>query len=184
MSTYENAPTHCAACGRALVDAVSVETGMGPDCREKYGYGEMVGAPDWTKVAELTANAVAILPGDAHGTANKLVHAVACGKSVGPCVAALDALGFGKLAARLGERAHAVRIEETAPGVLTVRAPFSPEFNAALRAVPGQRWVPNASGKGGVRTVPTSSRAALWSALKRAFPAGTTVFGTKGAAVL
>ena len=42
--SYENAPatrmlaTHCAACGRPLVDATSVETGMGPVCRERYGY--------------------------------------------------------------------------------------------------------------------------------------------------
>ena len=43
MSEYERAPAtkmldvHCAACGRPLVDAHSVETGMGPFCRTKYG---------------------------------------------------------------------------------------------------------------------------------------------------
>jgi hypothetical protein len=31
--------THCACCGRPLLDAKSVETGMGPVCRKKYGYG-------------------------------------------------------------------------------------------------------------------------------------------------
>lgn len=37
MNTYENAPatkmlaTNCVVCGRALVDAVSVEMGIGPD---------------------------------------------------------------------------------------------------------------------------------------------------------
>lgn len=42
--SYEHAPatrllaTHCVACGRALVDAKSVEAGMGPDCRERHGY--------------------------------------------------------------------------------------------------------------------------------------------------
>ncbi len=40
---YENAPatillaTNCACCGRALVDAVSVETCIGPECRKKFG---------------------------------------------------------------------------------------------------------------------------------------------------
>ena len=39
MSSYENAPatimlaTHCCCCGRPLVDAISVELGIGPECR-------------------------------------------------------------------------------------------------------------------------------------------------------
>lgn len=42
--SYEAAPatrmlaTHCAACARPLVDAKSVETGMGPDCRKRHGF--------------------------------------------------------------------------------------------------------------------------------------------------
>lgn len=46
MSGYENAPatkfvaTHCVCCGKALVDAPSLETGMGPVCRKKYGYND------------------------------------------------------------------------------------------------------------------------------------------------
>ena len=42
-SSYLTAPatkmlaTHCAVCARALVDAKSVELGIGPDCRKKYG---------------------------------------------------------------------------------------------------------------------------------------------------
>ena len=38
---YTNAPatalvaTHCALCGRALLDAASVESGMGPTCRAR-----------------------------------------------------------------------------------------------------------------------------------------------------
>lgn len=48
MSTYENAPatrmlaTHCAVCSRPLVDAASVEAGMGPDCRDRHGYDDPV----------------------------------------------------------------------------------------------------------------------------------------------
>lgn len=29
--------THCAVCRRDLRDPVSVELGIGPDCRKKYG---------------------------------------------------------------------------------------------------------------------------------------------------
>ena len=43
-TNYENAPstallaTNCLACNRPLRDAASVEAGIGPICREKYGY--------------------------------------------------------------------------------------------------------------------------------------------------
>ncbi len=43
---YENAPatrmmaTHCVCCGKSLVDAPSLESGMGPICRQKYGYND------------------------------------------------------------------------------------------------------------------------------------------------
>lgn len=30
--------THCLCCGRPLVDAISVETGVGPVCRQRYEY--------------------------------------------------------------------------------------------------------------------------------------------------
>lgn len=58
MSDYENAPaaamlaTHC-CCGRPLLDAVSVEAGIGPDCRKKHGFDEAQTAPDWAAVARL-----------------------------------------------------------------------------------------------------------------------------------
>jgi hypothetical protein len=46
--SYENAPatemlaTHCAICSRPLLDAVSVEIGIGPVCRQRHGYDESV----------------------------------------------------------------------------------------------------------------------------------------------
>lgn len=61
---YEEAPatemmaSHCLLCGRPLVDAVSVETGIGPVCREKYGYGADLGdPPNWEKFDELLQTA-------------------------------------------------------------------------------------------------------------------------------
>ncbi len=93
--TYESAPatlllaTACACCGRALVDAVSVETGIGPECRKKFS------------VDVVTDEAARI-------EANKLVHAVARkGVSKSTCrsiCAQLDALGFTVLAARILKR--------------------------------------------------------------------------------
>jgi len=46
--SYENAPatkfvaTQCVCCGRALVDAPSLESGMGPVCRKKHGYNDEI----------------------------------------------------------------------------------------------------------------------------------------------
>jgi len=76
--SYETAPatillaTRCCVCNRPLVDAVSVELGIGPDCREKYGYN------------------VDVEP-EAREAANKLVHRVACGALSGR----LSAQGLG-----------------------------------------------------------------------------------------
>jgi hypothetical protein len=58
--SYENAPAtkmlavYCACCSRPLVDAVSVETGIGPDCRKQHAYTEAQGEPDWRAVLEHT----------------------------------------------------------------------------------------------------------------------------------
>ena len=52
-SGYESAPatslvaTNCACCGHPLLDAVSVEAGVGPECRKRYGYGEAQAPADW-----------------------------------------------------------------------------------------------------------------------------------------
>jgi hypothetical protein len=96
MSTsYLNAPatlllaTACACCGRKIVDAVSIETGMGPDCRADYGVTFEVG------------NA-------AHDEANVLVHRVAqkgmTRKLAAPIFLRLAELGFAHLAEKIANR--------------------------------------------------------------------------------
>ncbi len=176
---YESAPgtalvaTECAACARPLLDAVSVEAGMGPDCRRKFHHGEAQTAPNWAMVnrfaPEFDASA------DPHATANAIVHRIASqqtGFDVARLTAALWYLGFETLAARIGARLRAVNV--TAEGdTLRVKAPYSEEFNAAVRRVPGARW--HAESKS--RLVPQASRAALWEAIKSAYPAGTIIMG-------
>src|SRR5687767_11998091 len=88
--TYENAPatrllaTRCACCHRALVDAESVERGVGPDCAKRYGYGLAQGPADLTlAAADLAAGGwsneriTALLATPERDMANALVHAVA-----------------------------------------------------------------------------------------------------------
>lgn len=134
--SYENAPatkllaTACACCGRALVDAVSVETGIGPDCREKYG------------VHFDTTN-------EAHVEANALVFQVArkgmTAKDAQPIFDRLAALGFNVLADRIAKRFRTtvttVDVDALRAEYRALRAAFvydnctAPEFDAIVRAI-------------------------------------------------
>lgn len=168
-SNYENAPatqmlaTHCAACGRPLVDAASVEAGLGPDCRKKYG--------------------VASLDEDKRAEANRIVHAIALeqtGIAVVEGVAALRALGCDKLADRVLKRVRPVEIVELEGDRIGLRAkPRDEDFDgfvAALRRVPGRRW--DKASK--LNTFPAKFKGNLWAVLKTYFP-GVEGIGPKGA---
>ena len=136
MSGYENAPatkllaTNCCACGKPLVDAKSVEVGMGPVCRKKYGYD--------TDVGEYERKA-----------ANVLIHKLAVAVSGGnvdleslKCAIVLRELGFAKIADIFVHRGAGVVIEEREiedQPRYVVRTPFSPEFNQAS-------WMPGRFG--------------------------------------
>ena len=200
---YEASPaclllaTHCACCGRPLVDAKSVETGVGPDCRKKHGYATAEKAPEWAAVFTALEAAVAADPrhgelafkvagltDDTRKAANLVMHRVAAaqtGAAVGHLVRAIRALGYVKMAARCADRLGSVLVEiDPATGVLALFAPYSEELNAALRKVPGRAFK-----KAPTRNeVPAASRAALWTALRAGLPAGTLVVGPKGISVL
>lgn len=142
MSNYENAPatkllaTNCACCGRALVDAASVDAGMGPDCRAKYSF---VDGPDVARVE-----------------ANEIVFQLARGGlsrcEARPMFDRLAALGFVVLAERVAKRFRAKLTPTTPPiDVAALRAEYaklrasmcydscSPaEFNALVAAQLGE----------------------------------------------
>lgn len=159
--------THCCACGRPLLDAVSVEVGMGPVCRKRY-LGE-----------------VAVSEQD-RAAANKLVHLVAAiQKNLDRRAELLDAireikaLGFWALAAKLEARAGntPVRLDverdERGREFLVVAAPY---LKDALDDWNGlSRW--DKARK--VRVVPAHRRADLWTLLRRHF-AGLEGTGPKG----
>lgn len=172
--SYENAPatkllaTHCACCNRKLVDATSVETGIGPICRGKVGYQDFD--------AELRAEA------------NKLVYFIAAervGNDVDAAVARLREMGFDSLAEKIVERLakaakKATRINITTDGDrLILVTPFrrnrADEFTKAMRAIPGRRW------NGRANTFPNTLEAklAMWDFLKDFFP-GEFGTGPKG----
>jgi hypothetical protein len=189
--SYETAPstallaTACALCGRPLRDAISVEAGVGPDCRKKYGYAEAQTAPDFTaalscvgsdggRISESLADALS--NGDARRAANILVHRAALEQSP-YLVAAISALGFARLAEKLAERLEQTRnvVRVTREGEwFVVRAPFNAEFLDLVRLITNQRW----DSKRQVRFVHETRREALWLAIQEAFPM-TLVVGTR-----
>ena len=152
--SYENAPatqllaTHCCCCARPLVDAKSVELGVGPDCRKKHGYEKAEVEPDWLAFLAATDGLVAVeeigeikhaevlwrLGGlETRRVANLLVYRVAAELSrdnaswetVGMLTKAIRALGFQKLATIVEERNAAIIIRrKVTPGWGNSRGAF------------------------------------------------------------
>lgn len=165
---YENAPatrmlaTHCAACGRPLVDAKSVEMGIGPDCRKRLGY-------ERSDITEETRTA-----------ANRLVYEIALdqGCTIDTLHAAeeLRVLGFEALADKVVANNATVRIAAHPDGgAFTVTAPFNGASLGAWRAIRGQRW----DGAAKVRVVPDSERSPVYQLLRTYYP-GALAYGPKG----
>jgi len=197
VNDYTKAPatkmlaTNCAVCSRPLLDALSVEIGIGPICRKRHGYNEEVAAlsDQDRQAANLIINHVASNPRD------WALREASC--------ASLRLLGFKKLADRVLHRGHDAPeasgphlsdTVEVVPHVLPaqppsrrwpnglyakagwlVRAPFRDDAIAAWRAVPGRIWVGDAK----ANFVPEAQRVALWELLRRHY-AGLRCVGPMG----
>lgn len=106
--------THCACCGKALKDPLSVQLVIGPDCRKMYGNGQNVpDAPDWIAAKTLALNygveedAVKDWS-DAREVCRLLLHIYALAAEANPWVPnAVDALGYRGLAKRMEARRDA-----------------------------------------------------------------------------
>ena len=169
--SYENAPatkmvaTHCACCDLPLVDAKSVECGVGPVCRKKHGFDL-----DCTE--------------EARKAANKLVYEIAVLRE-GPVVVEnlkkLFALGFAQLVLAILKRVATVKVSVTddahphGAGRLAVVTPYSEAIVAAFRAIQGRRWDKEHK----LNTFPAQARPALWAAFQKHF-AGATGVGPSG----
>lgn len=193
-ASYLSAPatkllaTKCACCSRPLLDAVSVETGVGPDCRKNHGYGAADMLTDWAgvdAVLEGTDALEVIKTEKIHPrlAANYLVYLIAAeqnGVNVHRYTAALARLGFRTLAGRVALRIRGVVV--TADGAeLLVKAPFSARFRGELRFT---RVTASFDKKADAWRVPATEARALFAAIKGGFPRGTVVVGSKGATVL
>lgn len=186
---YENAPatrllaTHCALCGRALVDADSITRGIGPICADKYGADVATADADWSRVLVLTDGIVSVdeidsWGGSARKGANTITHMIAArqdAEEVPMLVDAIHALGYGKLANRLADRlvkkCPAVIVEEgqrNGRDVYVVRTENLTDvmFRAQLagfRAIRG-RWF---EGETKSNIVPVTAKRVLWETMQR-----------------
>jgi len=132
---YEDAPatkimaTHCCACGKPLVDAKSVETGMGPVCRKKYGY-DMPCSEEHRKMANAIIYALALAVSNNEVTLETVQS-----------VDQLDALGFTKIAAIFRFRSVPIAVTiDTFDGEerYFVRAPYNESYNYDVWTKPRQ----------------------------------------------
>jgi hypothetical protein len=181
MSNYENSPacrmlaTHCVVCGRALVDSVSVELGIGPECRSHFN-GDL--SPEMQKVA------------------NGLVYEAAIAAQQGKVPVVLALADRIERECLMGELAEKIRTRFTGTGVqkaernpdititeegdmLVVRTPFRRKEGAAFiqawQVIPGRRY----DRARRVNIVPVSQAPALRELLRRFFM-GKYVLGRKG----
>ena len=173
MNDYTTAPatkllaTHCVVCGRALVDATSVELGIGPECRN----GNDGGIGD-----------------DVRQEANKYVHTAAIAAQQGhvekviECATAIKEMGLTELATKVGRRfknaAKRTVIAITVDGdMMRVETPFrrgdKEAFINAWRNIPGRRY------RNGANYVPVAQKQALWKLLQQFF-GGKYGTGPKG----
>jgi hypothetical protein len=151
---------HCCCCGKELVDSISTELGIGPDCRKEYTGG--------------------ITPA-VQRECNVLTHRAAIASTEGRVEEVRDLaqkiadLGLTTLADRIRERfvnaeknVKIVLVSVDGGAALAVTTPFrrgaKDAFIAAWRKIPGRRY------RNGANIVPVAEKRMLWELLKEFFP--------------
>jgi len=164
--------THCVVCGRPLLDARSVELGIGPECREGIDGG--IDEDIRTIANEHIFNAAIAAQ---NGNIPKvLLYADLIEKLGLPAIAEKVRTRFEK-ATQTAKFNAKIEITER-DGKLNVKTPFrrgrKDEFVDAMREIPGRRY------KGhGWNQFPVESKVALWKFLREFFP-GVYGMGPKG----
>lgn len=171
MTSYQHAPatkmlaTRCAVCSRKLLDAKSVELGIGPDCRKHYGF-DLAGIPEETRKE-----------------ANAIVHKIALiqkGEEALELCKALHALGFDVLANRITQRLTKIHLLVEGEQLI-VSTPYNGSFVDLARYIPGRTW--DKTRKVSVFPATVAVRAQLNAALSKCF-AGEWAVGPRGPFVI
>lgn len=152
--------TNCCICGRPLLDADSVGTGVGPICREKF----LPRVMSYDVDQGLLAHAVSMCPpalrkaiaSDVENEAwrelvNKAIwHASMAVSYTGPeskeVLAAVQQLTAAVGAERVAERlkkfyvSAKIKVSQRADGRIGARTPRNERFIEAVKKIPGRRW--------------------------------------------
>ena len=149
--------TKCICCGRALVDSVSVELGIGPECRHGFNEG---------------------IPTNVREEANKLVFEASIAATQGKISVVREKaemirkLGLENLADTIcfrfskAEEKSDIKISFDGKFYVVItpyRRKDSKEFVSAWRNIPGRVW------KDGANLVPMESKKELWRVLVQFF---------------
>ncbi len=165
--TYETAPatillaTNCAFCARPLVDAASVEAGVGPECRKRHGMNQIS--------EELRVEA------------NELIYQIALkqdGTEVSSHLLRLRDMGLEKIADRIEKRlaeTYFAAIMKDEGELFSVKCGYHLSMSAGLGFATGGRWDKERK----VRTFPISSKREVFERLKKVLPGGKCL-GPKG----
>lgn len=170
LQSTQKLATHCLCCNRPLRDAESVEIGIGPDCREKYGYTD---GPEETR-----------------SEANRIIYGlldVGDTLDAPTAIARLREINFSALAEKLEPILATVEVEidtrnedsDGEPTRITVRAPFDPRFVDLTRTIPGRRWLKETK----ATVFPYAQKGKVWAIIRDCF-AGRLLLGPKGLTVI
>lgn len=148
--------TYCCACGQELVDSVSVELGIGPDCRNHINQGI---SEETRKTCNMLTHEAAVAATE--GNITRVRRAAELIRSLGLEVLAEKILERFKNAERLAK----IKITES-EGMLIIKTPFkhAAGFADAWRAIPGRRY------RNGRNIVPVTQKREVWELIKRFFP--------------
>ena len=193
QTIYNMNPTHCSCCGRPRTDATSVEQGIGPICRGKYGYedapditdamaSEIVEALQEMKDAQVAdAAAQAVVENDCRAAAKVLNIALAIWRKQGGntddmlvALKALRLMTFEKLATQVGTKVAKVVVEVDKERV-HFKTPYDETYTGRIRRIKGAQF----DKKSKRWSVPVDGKRPAWEAMQACY-GGLLGVGPKG----
>jgi hypothetical protein len=152
----------CVVCHRKMNDALSIEVGMGPECRDRFSYPDSVALDVQDEVVQLVRS-ISVAQPDI---------------SMVESILKLHIMGLTALADHLELNLIPVVITEE-QGRLLVRTSYHYSAVEAFKAIPGRRW----DAAKGVNKFPMNAKAAIFGVLKK-FYLGSVALGPKGAFIV
>jgi len=180
--------TNCVCCGRPLVDAQSVELGIGPECRKHITWESDIDEDERKIANEHIYNASIAAT---HGAVQEVLDYAAL----------IEHLGLASLAEKVrrrfvsfleqAKRKPSITIREFTykdkrTGVdvraMSIKTPYKrsqpASFTSAWRSIPGRWW--DRKRRSNIVPITSSNKQAVWNLLKQFFP-GLVGMGPKGA---